>query len=302
MLMKPRVLSDELSILRCLNIRMDLSSKDKRHLLKLEKGYQGEVMFDQLTEKLQSKIYILNDLCLEFNRSIFQIDTLIISESVIFPLDVKNYEGDYIYGEEEFQRVMSDHKMPNPLNQLKRSHLLLRSLLKSLNIHLDIDGSIIFINPKFTLYQAPVNPSFIFPTQINLFLKTLNEIPSNLNDHHKRIADLLISMHQPESPFIRLPPYEYNQLRKGIICEACHSFHFKVSERKLVCNQCGRVENIDSAVLRNVEEFRLLFPNRKIRTNCIHEWCNIISSKKKIRRILSQNLRPIGEREHRYFV
>lgn len=299
---KPRILPKELGVLRSLNTRMNLSAPDKKHYFKLEKGYQGEIRFDQLTAKLPRDKYILNDLLLEFNHSIFQIDTLIISGKTIFPLDIKNYEGDYIYNSENFRRNLSEYEIENPITQLKRSNFLLRSLLKSFNIHFPIEGYVIFVNPEFTLYQTPLNIPFIFPTQINRFIKTLNETPSNLNDHHKRLADLLISLHQTESPYTRLPPYEYHQLRKGIYCSACRSFTITVGEKKIECNQCGATEDIDSAVLRNVEEFRLLFPDKKITTNCIHTWCKVISSKKKIRRILSQNLKAIGEREQRYFV
>ena len=75
---KTRMKSKELRTLISLNARMELSIKDKQHYANLEKGYQGEVVFDQLTSKLENDLYILNDLCLEHNKSFFQIDTLII--------------------------------------------------------------------------------------------------------------------------------------------------------------------------------------------------------------------------------
>lgn len=271
MYLKNRTLPKELSILTCLNTRMNLSANDKKHFFKLEKGYQGELMFDQLTTKISGDMLILNDLCLDFNHSVFQIDTLIISEKTIFPIDIKNYEGDNIYGEEVFKRVLSDYEMTNPFNQLKRSNFLLRSLLKKFNIHLPIAGYIVFVNPEFTLYQSPVNTSYILPTQINRFLKTFNETPSNLNEHHKKLANLLISMHQNEAPYTKLPSYEYHQLRKGIVCSACHSFNISVEKKRLTCNQCGNVDEVDAAVLRSVNDFRLLFPEKKITTNLIHE-------------------------------
>lgn len=259
--LKLRVASNGLRILRSLNTRMNLSANDKKHYLKLEKGYQGEEIFDQLTAKLQCDMYILNDLCLEFNHSVFQIDTLIISQKSIFPIEIKNYEGDYIYDSEEFRRISSDHEITNPLNQLKRSNSLFRSLLKSLKINLPIDGYVTFINPEFTLYQAPLNTSIIFPTQLNRFLKLLNETPSKLNNQHRKLADLLISMHQAESPYTRLPPYNYDQLQKGITCLTCRSFEITIEEKKIVCDQCSYTEDVDLAVLRSVEEFRLLFPD-----------------------------------------
>src|SRR5690349_19148334 len=124
MALKPRSVSHELKVMRSLKVRMNLSADDKKHYLNLEKGYQGELMFDQLTEKLQNDLYVLNDLCLEVNNSTFQIDTLIISQETIFPFEVKNFEGDFYYEPDSFQ-TLSKHEITNPLNQLKRSKSLL---------------------------------------------------------------------------------------------------------------------------------------------------------------------------------
>ena len=97
MALKSRSESKELKIMRSLNIRSNLSSKEKKYYFKLEKGFQGELMFDLLTEKLQSDMLVLNDLCLEVNDTVFQIDTLIIAQDMIYPFEVKNCSGDYYY-------------------------------------------------------------------------------------------------------------------------------------------------------------------------------------------------------------
>ena len=81
---KSRTESTELLILRSLNTRITLSDKDKQHYFNLKKGYEGEVMFDSETEKLQCECLILNDLLLKLNNTTFQIDTLIISETIYF--------------------------------------------------------------------------------------------------------------------------------------------------------------------------------------------------------------------------
>ncbi|MFT8321605.1 MAG: NERD domain-containing protein, partial [Bacillus sp. (in: firmicutes)] len=65
MLFKPRMESTELLLLKCLNKRMNLSVKDKQRYYNLKKGYEGEVMFDLLTEKLACDCMILNDLLLK---------------------------------------------------------------------------------------------------------------------------------------------------------------------------------------------------------------------------------------------
>jgi hypothetical protein len=74
---KERIESDELKVFRFLNNRMVLPSKEKKTFLYLEKGYKGEVMFDQLTdERLDPKKFlVLNDLRLATNSTNFQIDS-----------------------------------------------------------------------------------------------------------------------------------------------------------------------------------------------------------------------------------
>ena len=64
---KPRTKSKELRVYGSLIARMELSSQDKQYYAYLEKGYQGELVFDQCTSKLHNDLYILNDLYLEHN-------------------------------------------------------------------------------------------------------------------------------------------------------------------------------------------------------------------------------------------
>jgi hypothetical protein len=300
MLIKTRTVSHELSVMRSLHARMSLLPDDRKRYLKLEKGYQGEVRFDQLTAKLQNDFFVINDLCLEFNNSFFQIDTLIGAQDTIYPFDVKNFEGDYLYESDKFLTI-ARKEVQNPLDQLKRSNILLQQLLRSVGFKLVVEGNIIFINPAFTLYQAPLNAPFVFPTQLDSFMKKLEQSPSKLNDRHLKLGEQLISMHRTKSPYTRLPPYEYHQLKKGIICSICFSFMIPCGNNKLICKNCGCVENADAAILRSVEEIRLLFPDIKVTTNLMYEWCGVIGSKKKIRRVLNENYKMMGNYRWAFF-
>jgi len=84
LLLKDRTEWDELKVLRLLNSRMILPADKRNRLANREKGFQGEKRFDQLTTELELDMTVLNDLCLEYNHSIFQIDTLIISQKTIY--------------------------------------------------------------------------------------------------------------------------------------------------------------------------------------------------------------------------
>ncbi|WP_102275792.1 nuclease-related domain-containing protein [Cytobacillus massiliigabonensis] len=301
MLLKAREESNELLICRSLNKRMNLTEKERRHYLNLEKGYEGEIQFDKLSENLHEERYIINDLLLEVNNSYFQIDTLIISQGAIHLLDIKNFKGDYYLELDKLYAVTTGREYKNPVDQLKRSAALFRQLLQNLKQNYLVETSVIFVNPEFTLYQAPMDQPFIFPTQVNRFLRDLDKTPSRLNDGHRKLAQKLISLHQTVHPFMKLPKYDYDFLQKGIYCRCCHSLMIYRKNYHFECEKCGEHEEIESAILRNVEEFKLLFPDRKVTTQSIYEWCKVGLNKKTINRILRKHYTTFGKTSDTFY-
>ena len=297
---KPRIESSELRMLRFLYPRMELEEKDKQRYYTLKKGYEGEVLFDSMTENLKCDCLILNDLLIKINGTTFQIDTLIITSEIIYFSDVKNFEGDYYFESDLFyKRPKTEYT--NPLLQLLRSASLLRQMLSKLGINMPIDGSLVFINPDFTLYQAPLDQPIILPNQVHRYFKKLDSISSKLTGKHKMLADRLVSLHIIDSPFEQRPSYHYDQLRKGMTCEKCNSFSIFVDGKKSVCKDCGHQEVVGEAVMRTVRGFQLLFPNQKITTPVIHDLCGGGVSKKWIRGILERNLKIVGNRRWSYY-
>lgn len=281
---------------------MKLLDQDKKHYFSGEKGLEGELKFDQLTENLHSECIIINGLLLKVDNNFFQIDTLIIFQKAIYLIDVKNYEGDYQFDAKHLQHIKSEKIIKDPFIQLQRCETLLHQLLQQLGFHYQVESYLVYINPEFTLYQAPQNPSVIFPTQIKSFFKKLNTVPSKLTNGHENLADLLISMDLGDYPFPQLPVYKYEQLDKRIICPCCWGVMFAENDMKLKCDKCGFEENVDKAVLRCVKEFKILFPDWKITTNIIFEWCSIVRSKRTIRRILQKYYQPCGQGKHCYYI
>jgi len=288
MLLKRRMESDELMIIRSLNTRMELTDKEKFHYSNLEKGYAGEVKFDQLAECLQEERFIINDLLLEINNSFFQIDTLMISQSGIHLLDIKNFHGDFYLNSDKLYNAGTNREYKNPMDQLKRSTTLLRQLLQNLKENYLVSSAVIFINPEFTLYQAPMDQPFILPTQLNRYLNDLNKTPTKLNEGHKKLAQKLLSLHQTKNPHTKIPHYHYDQLQKGIYCKTCKSFLISTKNYGFECKQCGEFEKNEQAILRSVREFQLLFPDRKLTTQIILEWCNADLHKRTFSRVLKK--------------
>lgn len=168
---KSRDESLQLKALRSLTNRMKLSKKEKNDFLNLEKGFKGEQVFDDWLEHLSFEKLVLNDLLLECNNTLFQIDTLLLSPDSIYLFEVKNYQGDfYVEGDRWF--ASSKIEIKNPLLQLKRTESLFRRFLQVLGNPLPIESYLIFVNPEFHLYEAPLNFPIVYPTQLRRFIHT----------------------------------------------------------------------------------------------------------------------------------
>jgi hypothetical protein len=301
MVIKNRIERLVIVLFRYLNARMNLTDKEVNYYSNLIKGYEGEQKSDIWLKNLTDEWLVIHDLLLEYNHSKFQIDTLIIAHQKIYILDVKYLEGDHLIEGGQWYKVPKK-QIQNPVEQLNRCEILLRKLLRELGFNYPIESFLIFNNPEFLLYQPTINPAIINPAQLNRFLKKLNLNPVKLDKRYFKVAEQLVSLHQLESPYPLLPKYNYEQLKKGILSPHCYSFYTELRGGMLLCDDCGCTERVESAVLRCVTELRLLFPDRKITTKAILEWCEIINSEKTIRRILGKHYKLVGSSISSYYV
>ncbi|CEG28866.1 nuclease-related domain-containing protein [Bacillus sp. B-jedd] len=292
MIYKQRTESDELLKLRSLNARMELEVGKKQYYSNIKKGYEGEVMFDTHTEKLQCECLVLNDLLLKHRNTTFQIDSLIITER-LYLFDVKNFTGDYLFDDNQLFHLPKT-EVENPVVQLQRCHSLLRQLLSGLGYNMPIESWVVFINPDFYLYQAPLTLPVIFPTQVNRHLQKLDATPSRMNGRQNSLVEKLVAQSTQnylDSPYTQVPKYRYEDLRQGMMCMKCHSISLVISGKKLCCTGCGSEEKVEAAVIRSEFEFKLLFPGEKITTSGIFRWCGGVVSDKWVHGILERNFK-----------
>lgn len=301
MIIKLRTESKELKVLRFLNARLKLSEKDKQNYYYAEKGIEGERKLDDLLENISCECLIISDLLLECNNAFFQIDTLIIHPETIFLLEVKNYEGVYFIEENRLYKE-NGKEIKNPVLQLSRCEVLFRQWLQQHKLNCNLQSRIIFINPEFTLFNASRELPIVLPTQINSFLKEMNKLTSKLMKKHEQLSELLLTDHKEDNPYSRLPEYGYEQLHKGVVCPKCHSFMAHFNKVKLICPGCRNTERIEECIVRSVEEFRLLFPERKITVSAIRDWCLVVESDKMIRRILQGKYKLVGKNRFSHYI
>jgi DNA-directed RNA polymerase subunit M/transcription elongation factor TFIIS len=299
---KKRTEPVQLLNLRYLNIRGNLTEKERHYYTSLEKGYEGEVLFDERIQGFSDSWLFLNDVMLEHQNNYFQMDSLGFFQEDLYLFEVKNYEGDFVVEGDKWKSTLGKD-IKNPLHQLQRCETFLRRFLQDQGFTVTIKPYLIFINPSFTLYQAPLNPSLIFPTQLNNFLSGLNRAGGRLGSRQRQISNVLKAAHVDKYPGQTVPSYEYRNLKKGFVCSRCGSWmHVSSKQRGLVCTTCGRSEELDMAVMRSVAEFQLLFPEKKVNTVEIWEWCGNMPSKKTIQRILTRNFQRIGHNKAAYYI
>ncbi|VEF47214.1 NERD domain-containing protein [Bacillus freudenreichii] len=302
MIIKPYKEPLTLRIFRCLEPRLKLDSYYRQQYLNLEKGHEGEESFAELLVGISNGYFILHDLLLEYNGSLFQIDALLMNQKKIYLFDVKNFEGDF-YIDSNIWYAVNGKEIKDPVLQLTRCESLLRQLLQDNRLNLPIEARIIFINWGFTLYQAPLNLPIILPTQLNRLLKQLNMDHSQPDSRRKKLSEKLARDHIIESPFNQLPQYDYAQLKKGIVCIRCNSLLTSlINHRYIVCSRCSTREKVEVSVMRSVNQLQLLFPDTILTTNRIHDWCKIIESKRMIRRILRKHFTIAGHGKYTYYV
>ncbi len=291
----------ELRILETLRPRMKLASEDEKRFQSLAKGYEGEVFFDNVMDNYSRGWLVLKDLLFEINHSLFQIDSLVIFHDLIYVFDIKNFVGDYFIEGDKWYSV-NKKELTNPLHQLQRcEHLFLR-LLHEMNCYLPIKSYISFVNPEFYLYQAPLNQPFIFLPQLQRFLGRLYLKPVKLQKSHFALAEQLLALNIKNYRNMKLPLFTYELLRKGIICENCHQFVELLNDKMVICRHCGRMESIHSAILRSVEEFRLLFPEQRVTKYTIFEWCDGVASQSMIQRELKENFTITGRGKTTHYI
>jgi hypothetical protein len=288
---KNRVIPKELALLTYLRARTNLSAKDEACFYKYRKGYVGEEFLDSFLEKLDESWIILNDIRIEVNQSIIQLDSILISNNTIYILEVKNYEGDYYYQSDRWY-TSAKTEIKNPLLQLQRSVALFKIFLSENKITLPVEPYLLFVNPYFMLYQAPLDLPIIFPPQLERFFSKLMEKPIvKVNPALTKLADKLISQHILDTHLSSKPLFSYDELLKGIFCPVCGSImnSYNTTRINIRCNTCDTEEKITLAIKRSIGEYQLLFPEKKLTTGGIYEWCGEILSKKVIRKYLLHN-------------
>lgn len=276
------------SVMESLNFRSELSRDEYYDYLAYKKGYEGEKNYIALLEQFERGTILVSDLLLKINKTIVQIDSLLITHDTVYLYEVKNYQGEYYLEEDILTKLSSGQEITNPAIQLNRMTSLFRQLIKRLGYSFKVKSFVVFINGNFTLYHPKPVPDYLLRSTLNNHFSNIKKSTKDLSAQHQTLAKELRSLQEKETYHDELPKYTYHDLKKGLLCFKCHSDVNKLSGRMIICRKCGYKETSIVSVERHVEEYKRLFPTRKIKTSILYEWCGGIPVKYTIRTVLNR--------------
>lgn len=286
--------SHSLRILDVLKRRGKLSQENQSIFHRLINGYHGEQQFyNLLKQNLHSRPITLFDIQLNNQWGTCQVDAILIFQHEILLFEVKNFNGEYMIQDERWY-TLGKKSIRNPLHQLQRTELLLQQYFNTLQFTLPVKSYLVFMHPEFTLYNAPHKLPIILPSQLNRFIGQLDNTPCRIDKQHHNIANLLQSRHSQFSLFEQAIKFNEKTLTAGILCKRCNGVMEEYNLRKVICPQCSHVEGFVPAILRSIEDYYYLFPNRQITVKNVYDWLQHSVSKHKIRKTLSSKLTKVG--------
>lgn len=287
MILKKRTKSATQKILEHLNMRTELRYEDKIRLKNQIKGFEGEKEFDSFLKNIEENATILNDLVLDHRGNIFQLDSILILNGMVYIFEIKNYSGNY-YHKEDSILSESGYEILNPKGQINRSKVYLKNILKNLKVSSAVNAQVVFIHPEFHMYNSTPNDPFIFRPQLKGVFERLFNQPLESDNKRHSLANKLLKSHIKNYRSDNLPFYQFSKLKKGIYCPECYSYDIRETRESRCCKNCGTIEKSAKAILRLVEEYKLLFPKEKITPQMIHLFCNKIYSRNRIFKVLNK--------------
>ena len=305
MIYKKREKSDKLLMLEYLKNRIKFSQENYNEYQNQVKGYQGECYLDTLTAGLTCDCLVLNDLPLAIGSTDFQIDALIITAQEILLYEIKNYGGEYMYNDGFLVSTLSGNSFHSPTERINRHTSLLQSLLENHQMKLPIKPFVAFVHPEFMLYDVSNIQKTLVRATLPKHFRNLTARLEPLPPKHFLLAKTLCELSAQTKPYLNgVPEYTYKECKKGIICLEYEQFIPEIEPRSkfCTCKACGHNERVSTLISRHVLEYKRLFPDRKLTTSAIYDWCEGVCAARRIRSVLQKDYKTASTGKGSYYI
>lgn len=257
-----------------LNRRLAKPSREiQEELAKCEAGLEGERRLIYFLSEITGPVRILHDLRLPFPNGFtyFQIDTLLITPSLLLIFEAKHIHGKLQFNRHTKQLLRGIHHFPDPITQVLRHKT---GLERWLDQPMPIKCAVVLTHPAAQLSlipeDSPDREFLLFPTDIPQKIAEWHDTsPATLplNDIHRLVA-ILLKHNCPYDPDImerfQIQP---ELIHRGIQCGDCMKWTVKRVKKSWVCQRCKtKLKNPHVAALKDyVRLFGTAATNQQIR-------------------------------------
>ncbi|WP_442596089.1 nuclease-related domain-containing protein [Neobacillus sp. D3-1R] len=243
---------------------------EKQGILKLAHsrflaGYQGEKAVDYYFSLMdQDKYDFYHGIRLFNGKTYFQIDTLIISNAFILPIEIKNLAGTIEYDRKNNKFTNSGGVITNPLSQVKLQKLQLTDWLQNKNCPPIPDFLVAMSNPSTKINSPSGLPDQYWKIcsgqdlleKIQIYEKMYKTEHISLKER-KRLRKLLLKAHTPLNPDV-LKKYKISkeELIPGVQCPSCNAIPMDHIYGKWECPKC--LTKSKTAHIKTIQDHFLL--------------------------------------------
>lgn len=253
---KMRKKSLDLYWLEAMKQRGHLSDEEQRSYQRLRKGFEGELTFDQLCHQfLENETDYLDDVTLDYYGDVSQMDKIIKNKNIIYLVDIKNYQGNYVY---ENNALRSEKRIftNDIFEQARRSRRIFTRLFADYHLPLEIKNVIAFINGQGRITINDELPEIVLNyEEIPMWLMSMRDHEQGQNNDWQKLVQKYQIQFYKNSRFCTKE--RFKQLKKGIHCEKCGSFSLKTKRYTIQC-LCGHTEVKKIGYLRTICEYGLI--------------------------------------------
>ena len=300
--------SVQLEYYELLERRRRLDNDEKSWYQSLKRGYEGECLFDDYVDEVLGALVLgyLSDLTLKHNR-VTQIDSLLVTDEVIFQFEIKNYAMDLTWTHQQWQFGNGHSLNDDPVVQLQRSSSILRNILGELGFESPpIVPILVFINPdSFVDLKDDCSVKVLRSFELRRFLEELRSCYSSLSRAGSERVNQVCQhiLHYQCEPAFSNFGHSVRDLENrapiptGIICPVCGNRELEYGGRTITCN-CGHSESKNHALKRTIKEAEILEPNFELTYKAINTFIQESLSKSSITRVLRELRRNKGDEGH----
>lgn len=270
-------------------------------------GVNGEKTLATIFEKYKfpEPHFIFHDVHLKSSGA-FQIDTLFLSQQGAFILEVKNIAGviEFIVEQNQMMRTLENGQVDVfecPSVQLARHKMLLEDWFQSNNLHIPIQGAVLFPSARQQFKNIPNVLQILFPLEVPVFLRELMQKPSIIDQSTlEYLVKKLQLTHHDYNPFPICKKYNIDStaIQTGILCERCGLHGMTSIARGWICESCRYFSK--DAHRKAIMEFFMLF-DESLTNGACRDFLHL-NSRSKARRLMHQmNLPFKGENKGRTY-